>query len=171
MTKKFKKGEHVVYGINGVCLIEDIDIRRLSFDMPQGEYYILKPLASSMSTVFVPCDNEKLCSRMRRVMTKDEIDELLLSVRGKSIDWIEDRKERAAAYREILLRSDKTELLLLIRRLLMQSEELSKVKKKLSASDNEILISAEKTVRDEYAFSLGLCKDDVDCYIRSKIES
>ena len=163
------KGEHVVYGINGVCRIEDVDIRRLSPDMPQGKYYILKPLASSMSTVFVPCDNDKLCSRMRRVMTKNEIDELFLSVHGRSIDWIEDRKERAAAYRDILLRGDKTELLLLIRRLLMMSDELCKNKKKLSAADTDILLSAEKTVRDECAFSIGISKDAAETYIKEHI--
>jgi len=170
MEKAFCTGDYVVYSINGVCVIDDICVRRLTPDMPENKYYVLKPVASAMSTVFVPCDNEKLCSRMRRMMTKDEIISLIEDVKGRSLDWIDDRKERAAAYREVLLRGDRTEIMMLISCLFNQSVQLAKIKKKLSASDNEILQSAQKTVKEEFSYALDMDPDDVIGYLRDGLE-
>ena len=69
----FDKGDLVSYGTNGICCIEDIRFMSFSSGAKKSMYYILKPEASGESTIFVPAENEKLVSKMRKLMTKEEI--------------------------------------------------------------------------------------------------
>ena len=42
--------------------------------------------------------------------------------------------------------------------------------KKLTSADDNVLTSAEKLVREEFAYTLGITEDEVGEYIREKIE-
>ena len=85
--KDFQIGNHVAYGTNGVCIIEDIKPMKFASGMKEKMYFILDPEGNSSSKVFVPADNEKLVSRMRTVMTREEINDLLLGMKGKELEW------------------------------------------------------------------------------------
>ena len=54
-------GEVVLYGSNGVCEITEITTKKIGKD--SIEYYVLKPVCSDSSTLFVPTQNEMLVSR------------------------------------------------------------------------------------------------------------
>ena len=85
MIDEFKIGEYVLYAKDGVCLVEDIAPLDFSPDKP---YYILKPVNSKGSTVYVPTDSEKLVSKMHRLMNKAEIDDLLLNIENlRAAQW------------------------------------------------------------------------------------
>lgn len=165
-VREFIIGENVVYGSNGVCTVEDISVQRLSPDLPSEEYYILKPVNNPSSKVFVPRANQQLCARMRAIMTKAEIDAVIASVCGCEMEWIEDRKLRSAEYRAILSRGDRRELILLIRCILLRIHTLAENKKKISSSDGDILQSAERAIREEFSFGLGIPASEVPAYIR-----
>lgn len=60
-------GEIVLYGSNGVCEITEITTKKIGKD--SIEYYVLKPVCSDSSTLFVPTQNEMLVSRMRVVLS------------------------------------------------------------------------------------------------------
>ena len=83
----FSVGQTVLYGANGVCRIEEITTRRVGSS--EMEYYVLKPVRSDCSTVFVPTGNETLVSRMRFVKSADEV-RAILDDRTFSIDWIDN---------------------------------------------------------------------------------
>ena len=68
-------GEIVLYGSNGVCEITEITTKKIGKD--SIEYYVLKPVCSDSSTLFVPTQNEMLVSRMRAVLSSDEIKDIL----------------------------------------------------------------------------------------------
>ena len=51
-------GEVVLYGSNGVCEITEITTKKIGKD--SIEYYVLKPVCSDSSTLFVPTQNEML---------------------------------------------------------------------------------------------------------------
>ena len=74
----FQVNDMVLYGTNGVCKVVDIDERDCGGRMV--EYYILKPIYAANSTIFVPVNNEKLTSKMRYVLTKEEIDTKLRAI-------------------------------------------------------------------------------------------
>jgi len=166
MGKRYEIGEYVVYGASGVCCVEEIRTCRLMPEMPLNEYYVLKPNNSNSSTVFVPTDNSALQTKMRPVLTKDEVDALIASVGTDMIYWIDDRKERSSAFRAVLHHGDRRDLILLIRCLLLRSRELAERNRHLAMNDSDILQAAQRAVREEFSFALGLKPDAVSEYVR-----
>lgn len=162
-------GDHVVYGSSGVCLVEEIRTCRLSQDMPLEEYYILKPIHSSTSTVYVPIANRTLCAKMRPILSRMEIDCLLESASREKFAWIEDRKERTATFREMLAGGDRRQLILLVDCILRRIEETGRGRRKVSTTDHDILQAAERAIREEFSFSLGIPPEQVSDYILQRL--
>lgn len=167
---QYNKGDFVVYGTNGICKVDDI--QRMTFPMETEEhtYYVLKPIASRTSTLFVPDHKEELVSKMRYILNKEEIDAILSGAVGVEMQWITDKNQRADTFRRILRDGKTEELLCLIRCIYARKTELMEKGKKLTSSDDGVLNSAEKLVREEFAFALGISEDEVVDYIASKIE-
>ena len=161
---KFDVGQHVVYGVHGVCLIEDIRETTLSSMMLPQDYYFLKQIKRG-STIYVPCSNDSGKYKLRTLLTSDEINDLICSVRGKHMQWNMNRKERTVRFREILSQGISSDLLLMIFCIREQRNEFYDAKKKLSGSDSDILQSAENLVNQEFSFVLGIDEEDVPDYI------
>ena len=107
----FKKGEYVVYGSNGICLVEDVCDFSFSADIPKKPYFILKPKNDPNSLIYIPCDNEDLVGRLRSIFSKAQIEALLHKHACEPADWQEDRKQRVLTFRSVLAKSDPLELL------------------------------------------------------------
>lgn len=133
-------------------------------------YYVLKPVYESASTLYVPVDNEHLLEKMRRVLSKTEIDKLLGMVGENTIDWVDDDRQRAEEFSCILAEGMRMELLVLIKCLYRQKNELINSGKKFKAADEKMLTAAEKMVNEEIAYVLGINKEKVPDYILSKLE-
>ncbi len=162
----FKKDDYIVYGRDGICLVEDVCDFSFSEDIPKKPYFILKPKNDPNSLIYIPCDNEELVARLRPVLSKENIETLLREHGGESTDWQDDRKQRVLTFRGILAKSDPLELLGMIRCIYRKSEEFAGTNKKLSASDKDILQNAERYIQNEFSFSLGITPDEVAPYIR-----
>lgn len=167
MQKPFEKSQYVCYGANGVCRIEEI------CPMPgmrtQTLFYVLKPIADRNSVYYIPVDNEKLTSRMRLPLTREQINETIDSVKSTSFRWIEDRSERIEQCRNALRESDMRRILLSVGMLYLHKQELIAQGKKLASSDEAMLREAEKLTENEFAFVLGLNADEVGSYIRARL--
>ena len=48
----FCVGQTVLYGSNGVCMVDDVTEKRIG--KTKMQYYVLKPLCNNTSTLFVP---------------------------------------------------------------------------------------------------------------------
>ncbi|MDO4565753.1 MAG: CarD family transcriptional regulator [Oscillospiraceae bacterium] len=169
-AKKIGKGDRVIYGTNGLCFIEDIKTMSLSHGSEERDYYVLRPEASPGSVFYVPCDNKALLSKMHFVMSKDETESLLSSARGKKMDWIDDKNERALCFREILASGEQEDLLMMIRCIFLRREELRANRKRLSGADEAALHTAEKMIREEFACSLDISSEEVGPYIREMLD-
>lgn len=168
MTERnFAVGDLVAYGTNGICTIEKIDMMSLVSDMPEMMYYVLKPENSDSSTVYIPLNNEKLVSKMRRVMTKKEIENMILDSKGKEIAWNSDRRFRTEEFHEILAAGVQQKMILMIDCIQKRKKSLIDSGKKLPATDSNILKQAEKLVNEEFSHVLGIQPRDVGRYIRS----
>ena len=167
MQQKFQKGEYVRYGANGVCLIDDV--REMVIEKNPELFYILRPIADRNSTFFIPVANETLTGKIRCILTREEINDLIDSTRGDTELWIEDRKARMEYYRVLLRTCDPRELLRLAAMLYTKKQELSSVGKKLSPSDSGVLKQAEELTDNEFAFVLQLPTDEVGPYIRNRL--
>ncbi len=158
----------VSYGKNGICRITEI--RNMKFDRSdEREYYILSPLRDKNATFFVPIDSPVLISKMRRVMTKEEIDAVLDSAKDKSIDWVEDKKQRNDAFRAIINGGDPHQILLLAHCIYNAKKEKEAAGRKLWACDEALLQSVEKMISEEMSWSLGIPESKVGEYIRKKL--
>lgn len=164
-----KKGDSVVYGTNGICTIEEISEMSFIAGASKSIYYTLNPVNNNGSAIYVPADNEKLMSKMRKLMTKDDIDELLTGMRDKELAWESDRRFRTENFHEILVQGVTEDLLLMIRCIYLKKHELLADGKKLNVTDNNTLKAAEKLVQEEFACVLGINHDEVGDYIRKLI--
>ena len=150
----FQVNDMVLYGTNGVCKVVDID---------------LKPIYASNSTVFVPVNNEKLTSKMRYVLTKEEIDEKIRSISKEHEAWMDDERERKEHFKDMVSRADTFELIQLIEMLMEHRKKVMERGKKLHVADERMLQEAEKMICDEFSFVLGIPKEDVPSYITSSM--
>ena len=166
--ERYQKGEHVQYGVSGVCLIEDIRRDTLS-KKSAGEYYVLKPVGERGSTILVPTDSETLVGRMSRLPGREELDALITSTRNESLSWIDDRKVRGTEFQQVVKRCDLRELLCLVGCIYRRKRELLAAGKKLAAADETILRRAEGLIENEMGFVLGLEGSQVGEYIREKL--
>ena len=167
---KISKGQYVVYGTNGICLVEDISEMAFPTGSEQKPYLILRPLSDRGSTIYIPHDNELLLSRMRPLLTKKEASALLNGDCAKSFLWNEDRKQRILAFKACLSENDLAALLPMIRCICQKRDQLSEKNKKLSTADRELLSVAVKTVCDELSFVLGDTHESIAEALQSHLE-
>ena len=168
----FQIGEVVSYGAAGICTIEDIRMEALSRNgLKKQEYYILRPIATPTCTTYVPTGNELLTAKMRRLLNKEQIDRMILSLSGTRLEWIEDIRRRSETYGKILEKGISAELLSLISCLYLQKQAFKKCGKKLCATNEKLLSSAERMVSEEFSYALQIPKNQVSAYIAEKLDS
>lgn len=166
----FDIGEYVSYGINGMCNIEDIRPMQLSQSVEKMMYYILRPESNPKSTIFVPVNNQKLVSKMRELMTKDEINAMLVRMKDRTLEWEKDVRFRTESFHEILNNGVNQDLILMIRCLHRKRQELIRLGKKLPARDSNTLKTAERLVEEEFAHVLHIKCEEVSDYIRDVLD-
>ena len=154
-------GEYVSYGINGMCNIEDIRPMQLSQSVEKMMYYILRPESNPKSTIFVPVNNQKLVSKMREPMTKDEINAMLVRMKDRTLEWEKDVRFRTESFHEILNNGVNQDLILMIRCLHRKRQELVQLGKNLPARDSNTL---------EFAHVLHIKCEEVSDYIRDVLD-
>ena len=161
---QFRTGEHVIYKNNGICRIEDIRI--LAFGDTKKEYYVLAPLSGG--TVYVPTEGA-LALKLKRVPTKEDVDDLIAQVEASELKWIENSKLRIVTFDKLLASSDRVAILWLVKVLSARKESEAEKNKRLCSNEERILTTAEKIITEEFAFALNLNKNEVVPYILSKI--
>ena len=168
---EYNKGDYVIYGTNGICKIDDIQKMTFPMETEEHTYYILKPISNKSSILFVPSNRPELVSKMRYILTRDEIDNILSSPKEKEMQWIEDKNARASMFKNMMREGSPEKLLKLIKCLYERKSYLLENGKKLTITDDNVLTSAEKLVCEEFAFALGIDEDKVAEYIKNKIEN
>ncbi len=159
----FSIGDHVVYGTNGVCLVSGIEARTVGGK--RTDYYVLKPVHNSNSTVFVPMLSEKLVAKMKKILSRDDALALIRSIPAEECVWIDNDNERREKYRQIIAEGDRTELLRLIKTLHLHREKQLSSGKKLHLADERVLTEAENILHDEFAYVLDIGRDEITRYI------
>ncbi|MBQ8297702.1 MAG: transcriptional regulator [Ruminococcus sp.] len=163
----YNVNDTVIYSHCGVCRIDEIAVR--DFSGEPAEYYVLRPVSDNKNTFYVPVNNENLTAQMRRILSREEIDELIRVMPDENFIWIEDEFLRREEYRKILKNGDRHELVKLIKTLYIHQQNCRERKKKLHAADENFLKSAENLLYDEFAYVLGIEKSEVLPYIKQHI--
>ncbi|MCH5297040.1 MAG: hypothetical protein J1E85_05155 [Ruminococcus sp.] len=150
--------EIVLYGSNGVCKIKEITRQKLAGKTM--EYYVLKPLFSQVSTLFVPTNNEALVSKMRHILPEDRIKDIIdnLSVIP---EWIDDKNKRFDYCKETIANGEFEAVVNLIRMLRFHEKEQNNKGRHLHISDERFLREAESMVCDEIAVALNIERSEI----------
>lgn len=163
----FNVGEYIVYGMNGVCKVEEIGPMNLSGIESDRVYYTLLPLYTKGSRVFTPVDNQKVV--MRHVINKTEVCKLIDEMKDVEEIEVADDKRRELAYKEALKTCNCRELIRIINTVLKRKEERLAQGKKMSACDERYLKQAQDSLYGEFAISLKIEKSEVEDFIEKRI--
>lgn len=109
----YKVNDTILYGAQGICRIAEITER--DFGGNFIKYYVLKTVFNDNSTILVPMENEALTAKMRRILSAEEIYDLIQSMPDEELIWIENETARKEQYRAILSNGDREELVRLIK--------------------------------------------------------
>lgn len=165
----FQIGEVVAYGATGVCTIDDIRLMSMSRSgTKKQEYYVLRPAATPTCLTYVPTSSP-LTEKMRRVLSKDQIDAMLSEIHGQALDWIDDARRRADSFGAIISGGLTAELLKLIGCLYEEKQACSGRGRRFSTADDRLLASAERVVSEEFSYALQISPGEVSSYIAEKL--
>lgn len=165
----YKINDMVIYGNEGICKITDLTKR--SFANKIVQYYVLKPVYNEHSVVYIPINNVELVSKMKRILSVEDIYDLIRTLPDEEDCWIENDNLRKEKYREILRNGDRKELMKMIRTLYLYQQELKKNGKKFHAIDEKFFKDAEKTLYDEFAYVLKIRQEEVVAFISEQLEA
>lgn len=165
----FKINDVVVYGSQGVCEIVDIEEKKI--DGANKSYFVLKPKADRGATFYVPTWNEKAWGKMRKVMTKKDVNALIDSMPNKTPIWISNENERKEAYKKILTSGDQAAIISMVQALFIHKKEREAEGKRLHMSDEHFMKDAEQLLYNEWQYVLNVDKAGLMSYIFSRIES
>lgn len=153
----------VLYGVNGICTISDIEEKIINKE--KKRYYVLKPVYNKASTLFVPMDNEQLMAKMKKLLSKAEIYELIDNIKDEEIHWIDNEQERNKRYSEILKSGDRYEIMKMIRALYNHRQKIKDTGRKFHVADEKIMRAAESILHEEFAYVLDIKREQVTDFI------
>lgn len=164
----FQAGDAIIYGTHGVCVISEIAQLKLVGD--KREYYVLAPVHDENSKIYAPTDNDAVNARMRKVLSREQLDELISSVSREDSQWISDDSQRREFCDAVIKGGDRAELMKLIEMLYLRQKSLKNNKKHFHIADEKALKEAQGLLHDEFAYVLGITPEEVPDYIKSHLK-
>lgn len=163
----FQVGEQVLYGIHGVCRIVDLEERTV--DRKKILYYVLEPREQAGTKYYVPTTNQSAVSRLRKIMTRQELETLLDSEEVRQDCWINDEKQRKQCYRELISSGDRTRLISMVRTLHARKKIQAEAGRKFHLCDENFLRDAERLLSSEFSLVLDLPPEELGAYVRKAV--
>lgn len=164
----FEKGEYVICGNKGVCMVEDITTLDIMGVDKKREYYILKPVYMAGSTVYVPVDSHK--EPMRRVLKREEAEKLIETIPQLALLSISNEKLSEQAYRECMRTNSCEEWVRVIKTIHLRKQKRLKAGRKVTAVDAKYFRMAEESLYGELAVALEIPRSEVEAYITEAME-
>ena len=163
----FVKGEYVVSGNKGVCVVEDITTLDISGVDKEREYYILKPVYVTGSTVYVPVDTAD--GSMRKVLSRDEANSLIQEIPEIPLISISNDKLLEQEYRGCMRTNNCMEWVRIIKTIYVRRKKRMEAGRKVTALDAKYFRLAEDNLYGELAVSLQIPKSEVESYIAREV--
>jgi CarD family transcriptional regulator len=164
----FEKSESVICGSKGVCSIIDVTKLNMPGVDKEREYYILKPLYMSASTVYIPVDTAE--ESMRKVMSKEEAEELIHEIPGIPLITITNEKLLEQEYKSCMKANRCESWIKIIKTIFLRKQKRLEAGRKVTAVDAKYYKMAEDNLYGELAVALNMPKDDVEAYIIQEMD-
>ncbi|MCI8583737.1 MAG: CarD family transcriptional regulator [Dorea sp.] len=163
----FETGTYIVCGQHGVCRVESVGKLQLTEASGDKEYYTLSKVYSRGGVLYVPADSEKVV--MRPVISREEAEELIGHIKEIDMLQIDNEKRKEEIFKQAFKTCDSREWVKVIKTLYERKKIRLSKGKKVTASDERYLRTAEDNLYGELAISLNIDKNDVEQYIMDKI--
>ncbi|MBQ9803125.1 MAG: CarD family transcriptional regulator [Clostridia bacterium] len=164
----FQVGEYIVYGMNGICRVEDV-CKSPYDDTDPRTYYLLVPVNNPMSsTIYTPVDNERV--PMRRLMTREEIEALIVAMPDIELLTVPVEKQRREVYRTSIGTLAPESYVQVIKTVHHRRLELTAAHKHFPVTDLEYGRLAKHLLYSECAHVLGLSEDGMEAYFTERVQ-
>ncbi len=165
----FSIGDYMIYGINGVCLVEDICAS--PFDKKDTRtFYQLKPLgATSGSVIYTPTDNAQVL--MRPLMTQAQARELIEKMPELMPLEVPTEKMRRDLYRQAMQTCDPEQYVRLIKTVSRRRIDMMQQHKRLSETDADFERNAKLSLYHELSVVLNVQYAEIEAYLIDRPET
>ena len=153
----FSVGEYIVYGVEGVCRVEEAGKLKVAGLDKNRAYYRLRPYYHG-GTIYTPVDGKAV---MRPVLTREELEPLA--------DVPPDSRAAGEYYRAILSGHDCVALLRLCKTLHAKQNSPSASRRGVNSTELRSWRMAEEMLYGEFGFALGMPPAQVREYLREKL--
>lgn len=160
----YQVGDRFVYGVHGICRITALEERTV--DRKKILYYVLESKAQPGAYFYVPTHNQAAVAKLRRLLSRQELDELLSSDAVRQEVWVSDENKRKQVYRELIGSGDRCRLISMVSSLYRHKQEQAAAGRKFHLCDENFLRDAEKLLSSEFSEVLEIPRDQVGAYIR-----
>ena len=164
----FQVGEYIVYGINGICRVAEIGPS--PYDKADTRlFYLLIPIHNPMgSTIYTPVDNQRV--PMRPLMTREEIDRLVVTIPAQEVLQVPVEKQRREIYRTVIGELRPEGYVQVIKTVRRRRAELTAARKHFPVTDLEYGRLAQHLLSSECAHVLGITEAEADAYLSEYFE-
>lgn len=163
----FRIGDAVIHPAEGVCEITEITER--NFSGTAEEYYVLKSVYDSQSTVYIPVETARVRPKIRLALSREQVQKIIDSLEKNEPVKTDNDNHRRLLFKEILASGNADEIGRVLTTIYNLKTELRKTGKKIKVSDERIIKETERSVFTEFAFSLGISPEEIPAYIDDRI--
>ncbi len=163
----YQVGELVMYGVHGVCCVTAVEERTV--DRKKVSYLVLEPRDQAGSRYLVPTGNPAAMAKLRPVLSREALEELLASPQVREDGWISDENRRKQYYREIIGSGDRVALLRMAHTLHAHKQATVAAGRKVHICDENFLRDAQRLLSTEFSAVLGIAPNEVADYVISKM--
>lgn len=147
-------GDKVVYGNHGVCLIEAVEDRVV--DRKTVSYYVLKPLDHGQTQFFIPVHNQVALAKIRPLLTRQELLQILRSSELHADCWIAEENRRKLRYKELVGSGDFAAIAQMVHTLQQHKIRTLEVGRKFHLCDENFLRDGKKILDSEISVVLDI---------------
>lgn len=164
----FKVGDAVIHPAEGVCRV--IEIAEKDFGGKLSEYYVLKSVYDSHSTVYIPVEIVRVKSKIRAALNETQINDIIDGLEESQPLKTENDNQRRLLFKDILASGSTSEMRQMLRTVHLLKTDVKASGKKMKVSDERIIRETEHSVFSEFAFSLGLSPEEIPEYISKRLQ-
>lgn len=164
----FQIGDKVVYGVHGVCNVVDQEERII--DRKKVTYLALEPVGQGGSRYLVPTHNAAAMSKLKHMLSRQEMDALVCSEEVRADSWIPDENLRKQTYRELISGGDRAKLMRMVRTLYRHKAAQAAAGKKCHLCDENFLRDAEKLLVGEVSIVMDMTSEQAKSYLKEHLK-
>ncbi|MBQ4417365.1 MAG: CarD family transcriptional regulator [Butyrivibrio sp.] len=146
------RGDVTVYGSHGLCQVREILVPPFLDGQSDKLYYMMSPATDRNAVLYVPVEGAD--EKMRNAISKKGAQELLAELEDIEEIEVESGKKADAMITDVIKHTETEEMMRLVKGLHKARAIRARDGKKLASMNERHLVTAEKLLYSEMAFSL-----------------